>query len=832
MKSNQVKNVISYVGIVLSFFVISYIFLYPMLEGKWLKTNDLMQYRGMSKELHDFRQETGEEGLWTNSMFGGMPGYLIDVKYPGNLFTGPFESFVGRTYPAGMIILYFVGFFILLSALRINKWLSLVGAFAFAFSSYFIIIIGAGHTSKGYAIAFLPVVVAGVLLIYRGKYVSGALLYTIGLTFEILATHYQITYYGIILLSLYVIVEFIYTLKEKQIHRFLKASALLITGSIVAVGINSAKLYSTWEYSKQTIRGPSELTGKEENQTSGLDRDYILRWSQGIDETLTLLIPNFKGGSSDTRPGIDSKSYQLMQRRRVPQMNEALNQIYHYHGGKPGTAGPVYVGAIIFFLFVLGLFLVKGRLKWWLFTAAIIAVVLSWGKNFMFLSNFLIEYLPLYNKFRAPDMILVIAELSIALLAVLTLNKIYKGELQKNDFYFGLKWSFIIVGGITLLFSVFPGLFDDFSAHTDFSRSSGKPIYPDWLQDGIARDRSSLKRADAFRSFIFVSLGALVLLGFVKNKLKQNSYILLIGALIVADLWLVDRRYLNSDSFVSAKQEDAYYQPNVADLEILKDTSIGYKVLPLNNPFNNTHYSYYHNNLMGYHAAKLRRPHELMNFYLVSEMEALGKYFNHQDEPFRMPRGFNMMNMLNARYIITHENRPPVRNPFSLGYAWFVEDIKIVENADEEFQELKTLSPETAALVDKRFEYLIPNRKFVKSGGEITLNEYQPNYLNYSFTADEDKFTVFSEIYYDKGWNAYIDGEKVPHFRVNYVLRAMILPAGAHTIEFKFEPKSYYLGNKISLASSVLLILAVLSYAAVNIRRQWLTKKNSQNITE
>ncbi|HKI88668.1 MAG TPA: hypothetical protein VKA38_06550, partial [Draconibacterium sp.] len=522
------RNRLILLGIILSFFIIPYLFMTPLLEGKKLLTTDLTQYMGMEKEISNYRKETGKEALWTNSMFCGMPAYLISVKYPGNLFTSEVHSFTRVTYPAGMIIIYLIGFFILLRSLKLNKWLSLIGAFAYAFSSYFIIIIAAGHTSKAYAIGYLPIVAAGTLMVYRGKHFPGFLLFTFGLMLEILATHYQITYYGLILLLIYVVVEFIYSLREKRLAEFVKRSLFLVGGAIIAVGVNFANLYSVYEYSKETVRGPSELTREKQNRTTGLNKDYAVLWSQGIDETLTLLIPDFKGGSTDAHPGRESESYKIMKEHRLNDINENLTRIYLYHGEKPGTAGAIYVGAVIMFLFFVGLFILKGRLKWWLLAVAIISIVMSWGKNIMWLTGFLLDHLPFYNKFRAPDMILVITEFAIPLLAIMALHKIFFGDTDKKELYRGLKWSFIITGGITLFFSIFPGIFDNFHSPLDYIQ--GKPSSPDWLMAAIYQDRKNLLRDDALRSFILILLSAVLLYFAVyKQKIKSGISIALLG---------------------------------------------------------------------------------------------------------------------------------------------------------------------------------------------------------------------------------------------------------------------------------------------------------------
>jgi hypothetical protein len=418
-------------------------------------------------------------------------------------------------------------------------------------------------------------------------------------------------------------------------------------------------------------------------------------------------------------------------------------------------------------------------------------------------------------------MILVVAEFAIPLLGIVALNEISKGNFNKKEIFRGLKWSFIITGGITLLFAVLPGIFDNFYAETDYN-SSGKLVFPDWLMPGIINDRKELLRNDALRSFLLITLAAILIgLAFYKNKLNPNMALLFLGLLITGDLWFVNKRYLNDNNFERPSEKNSFFQPNVADIEILKDKDISYRVLPLNNPFNNTHYSYYHKNIMGYHAAKLSRSHELMNYLLVDEMKSMWDTLQHQKTPSVMPEGYKITNMLNARYIIYSDKFPPLRNPYAMGNVWFVSNIKTVKNADEELEALKTFDPTTTALVDQRFKPLVANENYrIDESGKIEITEYQPNYLKYSFYAANEQFVVFSEVYYAEGWNASIDGKPVPHARVNYMLRGLTVPAGEHTIEFKFEPKSYYTGNKISLASSILLLLVFVGYVFSEFRKR------------
>jgi len=652
-------------------------------------------------------------------------------------------------------------------------------------------------------------------MVFRGKQFPGAILFALGLSLELLAGHPQITYYGLILLAVYSIVEFIYAIKEKALMPFFKSILFLLAGAVVAVGMNFSRLYTTYEYSKETIRGPSELSSNNENKTSGLDKDYVVQWSYGIDETLTLLIPNFKGGSSLTNPGENSESFKTMQQKGVQNLRQNIQAVSMYHGDQPGTAGPVYVGAIIVFLFVLGLFIVKGVYKWWLLSATVISVVLSWGGNIMSLTSFLLDYLPMYNKFRAPSMTLVIAQIAMPLLGFIALNNILTEKVEKKVWLNGLKWAAIITGGLSLLFAILPGISGNFSNTSDAVR------FPDWLIESVITDRKALLRMDAFRSFLFIVLAAGALYLWNLKKIKTNLFIGVLGILILVDLWAVDKRYLNNDNFVSKREAINPFPEMPVDKAILQDKDLYYRVLPLQNPFQDARASYYHKNIGGYSAAKLRRYQEIIENHFVPEMQNLIKGLQAGNLPDSLLSQLPAINMMNTKYLIYDLNNPPLQNPHAMGNAWFVNDYKTVANADEEIATLKGIDPANEVVIDKRFSEFVGNKKFQKDQtGSIILTEYKPNYLKYSAKASSEQLAVFSEVYYDKGWNAYIDGEKVPHFRVNYILRAMILPAGTHTVEFKFHPKSYYAGNTISLASSLLLILAVAGYAYNEYRRK------------
>ena len=814
-KINGLRNILINLGIILFFIVLAYGYLFPLLEGKVIQMPDIEHWRGMSKELNDFREETGEEGIWTNSMFGGMPGYMISVRYPGNLagfITGNIRKIFST---ASFIILYLLGFYILLSSLKVKRWLSVAGAVAFGFSSYFLIILAAGHMTKANAIAFLAPMTAGVLLTFRKKYLAGSILFALFFSLELLAGHLQITYYGFILIALFGLTQLVFAIKEKTLPDFFKALLFLVVGAVIGIGMNFSRLYTSWEYSKDTIRGPSELTSNNENKTSGLDKDYVVQWSYGIDETLTMLIPNFKGGASQVNPGINSESYRTMREKGVQNPRQTIRAVSMYHGNQPATSGPVYMGAIVVFLFILGLYIVKGPYKWWLLSATVISVILSWGGNIMWLTNFLLDYLPFYNKFRAPSMTLVIAEFAMPLLGFIALNNIITGKTDKKIWLHGLKWSVIITAGLALLFAILPGIAGNFTNATDAVR------YPDWLMDSVVADRKAMLRTDAFRSFIFIVLAAGAVWLWKIKKIKTTPLIISIGILILADLWTVDKRYLNNENFIPKRQAENPFPKMPADEAILKDKELYFRVLPLQNPFQDARTSYYHKNVGGYHAAKLRRYQEFIDHHLQPELQQFVTSLQNRQSADSTLQSLDAINMMNTKYIIYDLNQAPIRNPYQMGNAWLVENYKIVENADEEIEAMKDVDPAETAVIDKRFKNFVDGKQFLKDlAGSVKLTEYQPNYLKYIANTSSEQLTVFSEIYYDKGWKAYVNGEEVPHFRVNYVLRALVLPPGENTIEFKFEPASYYLGNKISLASSLLLILAIAGYMFTEIRKK------------
>jgi uncharacterized membrane protein YjjP (DUF1212 family) len=822
--SFDIKKTIPYVVAIFIFIGITLFYFKPLIGGtKQLQQSDFLHYRGMSKEIMDYRDKTGgKEALWTNSMFGGMPAYQISVIYHGNLLKYVNSILMlGLPHPAGYVFLYMLGFFILLMALRVDPWVGIVGAIAFGFSSYFFIIIEAGHNSKAHAIGLMAPVVAGFILTYRGKYLLGGAITALFLGLELFANHLQITYYMGIFLVIYCLSEGVSAVMNKTIGSFFKASGVIAVAGILAVLPNITNIWATYEYGKYTTRGKSELTINEKgktdlsDKTDGLDRSYATGWSYGIGETMTLMIPNFKGGGSEA---IGTHHPDAL--KDVPaEMKPNVGQMDGYFGDQPFTSGPVYAGAIVIFLFVLGLFIVKGPLKWAILLATLLSILLSWGSNYMGFSNFFFDHVPGYNKFRAVSMILVIAEFTLPLLAILALDQLLKTSDFFNqkikfpfiDFYLENKKAFFIAvgltGGICLLFLIAPGFNDFFKSadggekkqiYSQVAKSNGPEVANQFV-DGIESARKAIFRTDVWRSLIFIALAASLLFFYFKGGIQKGLVIAGFGLFILFDMALVDWRYLNDASFVPKQQVQNPYQPTEADLQILEDKDPDFRVLNVAvNTFNDASTSYFHKSIGGYHGAKLKRYQELIEFQISKNNQSV-------------------LNMLNTKYvIIADKNQQPVaqQNPNALGNAWFVNEYKLVPNADSEIVALSHFDPSHTAIIDKRFGDELSEFKeygfkpYKDSASTIKLTHYEPNELTYESNNKGEGLAVFSEIYYKDGWNAYVNGKLSPHIRADYVLRAMHLPAGKNQIEFKFEPAVFAKGEKISLAGSVLLLLA------------------------
>ena len=800
------KKVLPHIFVFLGFIVLSLAYFYPVLQGKEIFQSDIAQYIGMARQQNEFRAETGEEPYWTDAAFGGMPTYQLGANYPHN-YVKQIDSllrFLPR--PADYLFLYFIGIYILFLVLKVDYRLAFLGALAFGFSTYLIIILGVGHNAKAHAIAYMPWVLGGILLCFRRKYITGFLLLAFGMALEISANHFQMTFYLLLLVLVLGLVYLIDAFRKKELPHFFKAIGVMVIAVILAVGANATNLLATQEYADFSTRGDTGLTITPEgtpDKSDGLDYTYITEYSYGILESFNLFIPRFMGGSSAENVGTDSAIYtQLLQLGANPiQAAQFAESAPTYWGDQPFVGAPAYVGATVLFLFVFALFLVRGRLKWWIVGGTLLALLLSWGKNFGLLTDFFINYVPLYNKFRAVSSIQVILELCIPVLAIVGLCRFFfRDEIPERKQY-ALKWATIITGGVALIFLLFKGVLFSFTGASDGVLI--QQLGPEFVR-ALKEDRRAVFTADAIRSLVLVILTAAVLWLFLQEKFKRNIAILALGALILFDLVAVDRRYVDSDDFVKSSVVNRPFQANEADREIMKDDG-HYRVLDLSgSPFNTARTSFFHNSIGGYHAAKPGRMQELYDFYISQN-------------------NLQVLNMLNTKYFIipTEEGVVAQQNPETNGNAWFVREVKVVENANEEILGLDGINTGKVAVVDNDFAEFLSQQNFkADTTASIELVSYQPNELKYRYTAQNERMVVFSEIYYPNGWQAYIDGEEVPHFRANYILRAMMVPAGEHEITFKFEPQVVKTGSSIALASSVLLGLLLIGGIFYGIKRR------------
>ncbi|MCJ7449328.1 MAG: YfhO family protein [Bacteroidales bacterium] len=813
---NKIKPFLPHLVAVIIFTIISFVYFYPVLEGKVLKANDSTVSKIYSKEIHDFRAKYNKEPLWTNSIFCGMPAYLISTLYPGNLFKHLDTVLRSYRMPVAVLFLSMAGFYVLLLLFRVNPWLAIVGALGYGLSSFLFQIIAAGHNTQAIALAYMAPMIGGIYYAYRYDAIKGALFTAFFLSLELLSNHPQMTYYAMICLLVFVITELIFSIKQKAFLKFIRTSAILIIPFIIAIGINFAFLYTTWEYGKYSLRGKSDLTTVDKNVTSGLDKDYITYWSYGVDETLNLLIPNYKGGSSKPFDR-DSETLKVLRQNNAA---SAGNQFQKYWGTQPGTDGPHYVGAIVVFLFILGLIIIKGPEKWWLLIATVLSVMLAWGKNFMPLTNFFIEYFPGYNKFRAVTMILVIAQFCIPLLGILALRDIFNGNATKKELLKGVRIAAGITCGLIVLILIIPGIAGSF-----ISQYEAELKFPDWLTNALIADRKGLLKTDSFRSLIFILLAAGTIFGFLYEKLRKEYAIVAVAALIFLDLWTVDKRYLNANNFEKPSVIQKSFTPAKADDYILNDPSYHRVWNRTVSTFNdNSPTSYFHKSIGGYHGAKLKRYQELIDSSIIRDFqlfESVAKNARTIEELLPVLKNTSTLNMLNTKYIIYNPDAPPIVNPNSLGNAWFVEKPVLVENANKEIMTLKTINPSTEAVIDKIFEDQITQPSYPVADGEtIELVSFKSNELVYKYSARSEKLAVFSEIYYPAGWKCSIDGKESKYFRADYVLRAMIVPGGNHEIKFVFEPASYIIGNKISLASSIILILLLAGFLVLKLKKR------------
>ena len=814
------KNLIGIVAAIIAFAAITLVYFSPVLEGKLVKQHDIEMHKGMAQEIDNYRTATGEQTLWTNSAFGGMPAWNISVQQKGNLTSPLYKALkIGMPQSLGSLFISMLGFFILLLVLDCSVWISFIGAIAYGFTSYLFIVIGAGHNAKAMAMAYMPAVIAGVLLTYKGKYLWGSILTAFALAFEIRTNHLQITYYLALIIAILVIAELISDLKNKQLGHFFKASAGLVVAAILGILTCSTMLYGSYEFGKETTRGKPVLTRNEDNQTTGLDRDYITQWSYGKGETWSLLIPNAKGGAS----AYIGKQNPALNKVSDNRFKDSIAQSNAYWGDQPGTSGPVYVGAIVVFLFVLGTLTVKGKLKWALLIATLLSILLSWGKNFMGFTNFFLDYFPGYDKFRAVSMTLVIAEVCMPLLGFLGLAEIAKcpESFKKNQKNFFIALG--ITAGFCLLFYIAPKLFFSFLSQGENEQfaqlTSGKDgaVYQAFATQ-LEDVRIAIFRKDALRSLLFILLAAVPVFLYGKGKLKGQIAFPILAALVLIDMLPIDKRYLNNDDFLPKQRVKSPFVESVADKSILSDNSLDFRVVDLTKDiFNDASTCYFHKSLGGYSGAKLRRYQDVITQYLSGEVNQL-RGAKSGEAMLQTLSQQKVINMLNTKYIIYNPEAQPFSNPFAYGNAWIVGDIRWVDTPNEEIDAIGTTDLQNTAILKKEFELQVGDYQVKDSIlPEINLVDYKPNKLSYRFngvstgSTTANYLVVFSEIWTDKGWKMFVDGQEQPILRADYILRCALIPSGEHQIVMEYAPKAYTTCNTVAFVSSLIIILGLIA---------------------
>ena len=823
---NTLKRYLPDVLAVLLFAVISYAYFFPAdIEGRILYRHDSSAGRGAGQEASVYHEQTGKTTRWTNATFGGMPTYQTAPSYKSTDGLGKLVKAYHLWLPENVwyLFVYLLGFYILLRAFDFRWYLAALGSVVWAFSSYFLIIIAAGHIWKVMALAYLPPMIAGLVLAYRGRYLWGLIVTAIFAAFEVNANHVQMTYYYLFIIFFMVLAWLAEAVKKKQMAHFWKATAACAVGAALGICINISNLYHTWQYGQESMRGKSELVKKNAaNQTSsGLDRDYITQWSYGIGETWTLLIPNTKGGASF--PLVMNKTAMEHADNNYIQIYQQLTQ---YWGEQPGTSGPVYVGAFVLMLFILGLFIVKGPMKWALLAATVLSILLSWGRNFMGFTDFFLDYMPMYAKFRTVASILVIAEFTIPLLAMLALKQVVE-ENNLKTLGKPLVLSFGLTAGFCALFALMPSLFfSDFVSSAELHAMSQIPadqLNP--LLDNLREMRRAMFTADCWRSFWIIVIGAGILLLYLTKKMKATYAVGAILVLCLIDMWQVDKRYLNDEMFVEKSQRDAPQPMTATDKQILQDKSLDYRVLNLaSNTFNENETSYYHKSIGGYHAAKLRRYQEMIDAYIAPEMQKLMPAIADAQGDMTKVAGdslYPVLNMLNTKYVIMPlqgGQTVPIQNPYAYGNAWFVDKVNYVDNANQEIDMIGKLNLRHEAVADKKFQQQL-GAAVDQENAVVTIKSYEPNHLTYDVQSDKGGVVVFSEIYYP-GWTATIDGQPAELGRVNYILRALNVKAGQHQVELSFHPKAVERTETIAYVAFVLLLLAVAAVVFVEWKKQ------------
>ena len=805
---NWFKENSSHVIVIAIFFALVFFYFSPVWQGKTLTQHDVVQAMGSQKELFDFKAKDGHAPNWTNSMFGGMPTFQIWYHHTYNVATYISNGIKAIfPLPADIILIYLLGGYFLLSVLRVKPWLAAVGAIAITFSSYNFIYIEAGHVNKAYAIAYLAPIIGAVIMCYRGNKLWGGILLALFLALEIRTNHVQMTYYLFIALLIYVGFELYYAIRDKKLPEFAKNTAVQVGAVLVAVAVNATVLFPTYEYSKLTTRGKANLAQTEDGKaSSGLDKEYAYAWSQGIGENLTLLIPNAYGGKSQGVLDEKSNTYKHLASLGVPQQ-QALQFTQQamptYWGEKSFTSGPWYFGVGIVALFILGIFIVKDRLKYWILTAFVLTMLLALGGNFTLLTDIFFNYAPLFNKFRAPESILIIPSILMPLLAVLAVHELINRKDEIVDLDKKVLYSFGIVAAICLVIAVMPNVLGfKISQHQGFvgmlaQYFEGNTGAANQLADALVKDRADLASSDAWRSFFIVLLIFAFVFAFIKKKLSATALIIIIGLVTLVDLWTVDKRYLNNDTFVDKSMLNKPIEEREVDQLVKMDKDPSYRVLDLTtNPFSDAKASYFHKNFGGYHAAKLMRYQEILE---------------HQ---FNGAINEDVLDMFNVRYLISKDPQNNVdriqRRSTAAGNAWFVDKVTFVKDNNQEMQAISSFDPSKEAFVHEEFKSKIDEKRLrIANNATIKLTSYHPDKMEYEYSAPNDVFAVFSEVYYDKGWKAYVDGEEVPILRADYILRALQLPGGNHKVEFVFDPQTVKISNVISLIGSIVLILGL-----------------------
>lgn len=823
-----------HVAAILVFLVVTMVYFAPaVLDGKVVRSFDMDRASGMGNsqmEQYEKTAQPGEFSTWSDAMFGGMP-YVSGYGNPApnlpdyGVIEAPLRVF-GYGH-AAMVFTGLICFYLLMCVMGVNWWLAIAGAFAFAFASYNLILIEAGHITKAYVIAYMPVTLAGMSLLFKRKHLWGAILFLLGVALSIRNGHIQITYYLVLLCFFLYVGYLVRQIKDKSFVELGKVTAIMVVCVVLAVLPNAKNMYAQWDLGQHSTRGATELTTTTpsgEKISTGLDKDYAFQWSYGKSELLTFLVPNVFGGGSGGTVGPDSELYKELKSKGAQVGPEV--QTYTYWGDKPSTSGPVYIGAVVCFLFVLGMFVIKNSAKWWLLAGSVFLILLAFGKNLDGFNTFLFHYLPMYNKFRTVEMALVIPGLVFPLIAIWGLKEVLSEKVDVVLLKKGLIAALVITGGLSLILWLMPSLLLDFRSVYDAQYQ-----LPEWYYNALLMDRASLTSSDALRSLVFVLLSAALLFWFYTAKNKKSAATgvsIAIAVLILVDLWTVDKRYLNDKNFVRETVTEVY-KPTVADNEILKDKDPSYRVLNLNNPFQETSVSYFHHSVGGYYAAKLRRYQELIDHRLSDELTSIIQTFQTAKAPEDLMGALAAspsLNMLNTRYIIYNPEQPPLVNPFAYGNAWFVQKVDLVDNADAEIEALNTINPLQVAVVDKRFaDDLKGFTPQPDSTATITLDSYRPNKLVYTSKTSSEQLAVFSEVYYQPGWTVTIDGKPAPHFCADWILRAMRIPAGEHQIVFEFRPEGYVTAAYVTAYSGFLILFLLLGAIGYSI---WKAYKKPQ----